>query len=191
MQIDEIISPDIESQIQKVENRVDDQMKSGVEVFDIKVDLLQYMRQTVFAEKGKGLEIEHKFHFQDIEEQDCLLMQVPNINESGYYSGIVGLKSWIDKYEPELRVAIIDPVIDYFFLNPPEKQGEFFNLFNTYSKQSQFHLLYDFQEIYDIAYGFVGRYLEKAKPKFLGFIMLFTFGDLKSILFCIERFEFL
>jgi radical SAM superfamily enzyme YgiQ (UPF0313 family) len=172
MQIDEIISPDIESQIQKVENRVDAQMKSGVEVFDIKVDLLQYMRQTVFADKGKSLEIKHKFQFQDIEEQDCVLMQVPNINESGYYSGIVGLKSWIDKYEPELRVAIIDPVIDYFFLNPPDKQGEFFNLFNTYSKQSQFHLLYNFQEIYDIAYGFVGRYLEKAKPKFLGFSII-------------------
>ena len=84
------------------------------------------------------------------------------------HSGIVGLKSWIDKYHPELRVAIIDPVIDYFFLNPPDKQGEFFNLFNTYSKQSQFHLLYEHQEIFDIAYGFLGRYIEKAKPKFLG-----------------------
>ncbi len=170
MQIDEIIAP--ESQIEKVEKRLSAQMESGVEVFDVKVDLLQYMRQTVFAEKHKGNEIKHKFHFQDIEEQDCLLMQVPNINESGYYSGIVGLKSWIDKYEPELRVAIIDPVIDYFFLNPPDKQGEFFNLFNTYSKQSQFHLLYNYQETFDIAYGFVGRYIEKAKPRFLGFSII-------------------
>jgi hypothetical protein len=26
--------------------------------------------------------------------------------------------------------------------------------------------------MYDIAYGFVGRYLEKAKPKFLGFSII-------------------
>ena len=118
------------------------------------------------------IEIQHKFLFEDIEEQDCLLLQVPNINESGYYSGIVGLKSYIDKFHPDLRVAIIDPIIDYFFLNPPDRQGEFFNLFNTYSKQSQFELLYDFQETFDIAYGFIGRYIEKAKPKFLGFSII-------------------
>jgi radical SAM superfamily enzyme YgiQ (UPF0313 family) len=171
MQIDEIINPDIDSQIQKVENRIDDQMKSGVEVFDVKVDLLQYMRQSVFVERNQ-IKVEHKFHFEDIEEQDCLILQVPNINESGYYAGIVALKSWVDKYAPELKVAIIDPVIDYFYLNPPDKQGEFFNLFNTYSKQSQFHLLYNFQETFDIAYGFVGRYIEKAKPKFLGFSII-------------------
>ena len=168
--IDNIITPT--EQITKTEQRIKDQMESGQQVVDVKVDLLQYMRQTVFAEKGKGIEIEHKFHFQDIEEQDCLLMQVPNINESGYYSGIVGLKSWINKYHPELRVQIIDPVIDYFFLNPPDKTGEFFNLFNTYSKQSQFWLLYEHQQIFDIAYGFVGRYIEKAKPKFLGFSII-------------------
>lgn len=166
---DEIINPS--EQQTKTENRLKDQIQSNAEVFDVKIDLLQYMRQNVFVERNK-VKIEHKFHFQNISEQDCLLLQVPNINESGYYAGIVALKSWIDKYAPELRVAIIDPVIDYFYVNPPDKQGTFFNLFNTYSKQSQFHLLYEHQEIFDIAYGFLGRYIEKAKPKFLGFSII-------------------
>ena len=169
MQVDEIVNP--VSQVERVETRLDAQMNSGVEVFDVKVDLMQYMRQSIFVERNKN-KIEHKFHFEDIEEQDCLLLQVPNINESGYYAGIVGLKSWIDKYSPELKVAIIDPVIDYFHINPPDRKGMFFNLFNTYSKQSQFHLLYEYQETFDIAYGFLGRYIEKAKPKFLGFSII-------------------
>ena len=169
MQVDEIVNP--VSQVERVETRLDAQMNSGVEVFDVKVDLMQYMRQSIFVERNKT-KIEHKFHFEDMEEQDCLLLQVPNINESGYYAGIVGLKSWIDKYSPEVRVAIIDPVIDYFHINPPDRKGMFFNLFNTYSKQSQFHLLYEYQETFDIAYGFLGRYIEKAKPKFLGFSII-------------------
>jgi len=169
MHVEEISNP--ESQVKKVETRLGEQMNSGVEVFDVKIDLMQYLRQSIFVERNKT-KIEHKFHFADIEEQDCLLLQVPNINESGYYAGIVGLKSWIDKYSPELKVAIIDPVIDYFHINPPDKQSTFFNLFNTYSKQSQFHLLYEYQETFDIAYGFIGRYIEKAKPKFLGFSII-------------------
>ncbi len=156
-------------EISSAEKRLGEQ--TDREVFDLKVDLLQYMRQNVFAERNT-VKIEHKFQFETIEEQDLLLIQVPNINESGYYAGIVALKSYIDKYAPELKVAIIDPVIDYFYLNPPDKQGEFFNMFNTYSKQSQFHLLFDHQETYDIAYGFVGRYIEKAKPKMLGFSII-------------------
>jgi radical SAM superfamily enzyme YgiQ (UPF0313 family) len=169
MQVDEI--PNSESQIDRVENRLKDQMQSGVKVVDMKVDLLQYMRQSVFVERNK-VKIEHKFGFEEISEQDALILQVPNINESGYYAGIVALKSYIDKYYSDLRVEIIDPVIDYFYLNPPDKQGEFFNLFNTYSKQSQFHLLYNHQETFDIAYGFLGRYIEKAKPKFVGFSII-------------------
>ncbi len=156
-------------EITSAEKRLGEQ--TDREVFDLKVDLLQYMRQNVFAERNT-VKIEHQFQFETIEEQDLLLIQVPNINESGYYAGIVALKSYIDKYAPELKVAIIDPVIDYFYLNPPDKQGEFFNMFNTYSKQSQFHLLFDHQETYDIAYGFVGRYIEKAKPKMLGFSII-------------------
>jgi radical SAM superfamily enzyme YgiQ (UPF0313 family) len=153
------------------ENRLAEQVEDGREVFDLKVDLLEYMRQNVFVERSK-LKVEHQFQFETIEEQDALLIQVPNINESGYYAGIVALKSYIDKYSPEIRVAIVDPVIDYFFITPPDKKGEFFSLFNTYSKQSQFHLLYQYQEIYDIAYGFVGRYIEKANPKVLGFSII-------------------
>lgn len=153
------------------EERLKAQINSNTEVFDVKVDLLQYMRQTE-RQKHSKIKVEHKFHFEDIEEQDCLLLQVPNINESGYYSGIVALKSYIDKFHSDLRVAIIDPVIDYFFLNPPDKTGDFFNLFNTYSKQGQFDILYNYQEIFDIANGFVCRYVEKAKPKFLGFSII-------------------
>lgn len=166
---EEILNPP--EQVTKSDNRISDQIESGKEVFDLKVDLLQYMRQSVFAERNK-VKITHKFHFEDIGEQDCLLLQVPNINESGYYAGIVALKSWVNKYAPELKVAIIDPVIDYFFVSPPDKQGEFFNLFNTYSKQSQFHLLYNYKETFDIAYGFVGRYIEKTKAKFIGFSII-------------------
>ena len=147
-------------EVLKNEQRLKEQIDSNTEVFDLKVDLLEYMQQSVFKERNKKYEkIEHKFHFEDIEEQDVLLLQVPNINESGYYAGIVALKSWIDKNEPELRVAIIDPVIDYFFLNPPDRQGEFFNLFNTYSKQGQYELLYNHKETFDIVNGFVNRYI--------------------------------
>ncbi len=158
-------------ELTNTEIRLKDQIENGTEIFDVKVDLLQYIRQNNIAKNSK-IEIQHKFHFEDIEEQDCLLLQVPNINESGYYSGIVALKSYIDKFHSDLRVAIIDPVIDYFFLNPPDKQGEFFNLFNTYSKQGQYELLYNHKEIFDIAYGFVGRYIEKANPAFLGFSII-------------------
>lgn len=160
-------------EVLKNEQRLKEQIDSNTEVFDLKVDLLEYMQQSVFKERNKKYEkVEHKFHFEDIDEQDVLLLQVPNINESGYYAGIVALKSWIDKNEPELRVAIIDPVIDYFFLNPPDRQGEFFNLFNTYSKQGQYELLYNHKETFDIVNGFVNRYIEKTKPKFIGFSII-------------------
>jgi hypothetical protein len=87
--------------------------------------------------------VEHKRQLDDLTQQDCLLVQVPNINESGYYSGIVALKSYIDKFHDDIKVSIIDPIIDYFFDNPPDKQSEFFNLFNTYTKQGEYWLLYD------------------------------------------------
>jgi radical SAM superfamily enzyme YgiQ (UPF0313 family) len=162
---------DIHMNKNNAEKRLGEQIEDGREVFDLKVDLLEYMRQNSFVDKAK-IKVEHKFQFETIEEQDALLIQVPNINEGGYYAGVVALKSYIDKYAPEIRVAIVDPVIDYFFINPPDKQGEFFNLFNTYSKQSEIHLFYEHQEIYDIAYGFVGRYIEKANPKVLGFSII-------------------
>ena len=155
----------------KTEKRLKEQMDSNTQVFDVKVDLLQYMRQTE-RQKHSKIKVQHKFHFEDIGEQDCLLMQVPNINESGYYSSIVALRTYVNKFHSDLKVEIIDPVIDYFFLNPPDKHSEFFNLFNTYSKQGQFEILYNYKEIFDIAYGFVGRYVEKAKPAFLGFSVI-------------------
>lgn len=160
-----------DEEIKKTEKRLKEQIESGKEIVDVKVDLLQYIRQQNIA-VNSHIEIQHKFLFEDIEEQDCLLLQVPNINESGYYSGIIGLKSYIDKFHPDLRVAIIDPIIDYFFLNPPDKTSEFFNLFNTYSKQGQYELLYKHKEIYDMTYGYVGRYIERANPAFIGFSII-------------------
>jgi len=112
--LDNIMYPTTEEQVAKSDKRISQQMDSGKEVFDVKIDLLQYMRQTVFVERNKQ-KIEHHFHFENITEQDALLLQVPNINESGYYAGIVAVKSYLDKHAPELKVAIIDPVIDYFF----------------------------------------------------------------------------
>lgn len=156
-------------EITSAEKRLGEQ--TDREVFDLKVDLLEYMRQNSFVDRSK-VKLEHKFQFETIEEQDILLIQVPNINEGGYYAGIVALKSYVNEYAPELKAEIVDPVIDYFFLNPPDKQGEFFNMFNTYSRQGEYHLLFDHQETYDIAYGFVGRYIEKAKPKMLGFSII-------------------
>jgi len=143
-------------EITSAEKRLGEQ--TDREVFDLKVDLLEYMRQNSFVDRSK-VKLEHKFQFETIEEQDILLIQVPNINEGGYYAGIVALKSYVNEYAPELKAEIVDPVIDYFFLNPPDKQGEY-------------HLLFDHQETYDIAYGFVGRYIEKAKPKMLGFSII-------------------
>src|SRR5210317_808611 len=128
------------SQIKKSDNKLKSQLQQRKTPVDLKIDLSQYINHAHLV-KNDDMEITHRFLLEDIEEQDCVLLQVPNINESGYYSGIVGLKSYIDKFYDILRVAVIDPVIDYFFLNPPDKQGEFFNLFNTYTKQGQYWLL--------------------------------------------------
>lgn len=159
------------NQINKTEIRLKDQINSDTQVFDLKVDLLEYMQQSVFKDRKK-YDIEHKFHLNDIGKQDVLLLQVPNINESGYYAGIAALKAWINKNEPQFKVEIIDPVIDYFFLNPPDRQGEFFNLFNTYSKQGQYHLLYNHKETFDIVNGFVNRYIEKTEARIIGFSII-------------------
>jgi radical SAM superfamily enzyme YgiQ (UPF0313 family) len=159
-----------DNEVQKVETRIGNQLNNDVSVVDVKVDLSNFLRQQNIAKHNK-IEVEHHFRYEDIEEQDCLLLQVPNINESGYYSGIVGLKSYVDKFHSDLRVEIIDPVIDYFFLNPPDKQGEFFNMFNTYSKQGQFELLYKYPEITEI-FNFIGKYIDKANPAFLGFSII-------------------
>jgi radical SAM superfamily enzyme YgiQ (UPF0313 family) len=155
----------------KSDARISKQIKSNKSNIDVKIDLAEYLRQQNIAKNSK-ITIEHKFRFEDIAEQDCLLMQVPNINESGFYAGIIALKSYIDKYHSDLRVEIIDPVIDYFFLNPPDKTGEFFNLFNTYSKQTQYWLLYEHQELFDIVNGFVFKYIEKTNPAFIGFSII-------------------
>ena len=121
---------------------------------------------------AKKQAVEHKFQLENITKQDCLLLQVPNINESGYYSGVVALKSYIDKFHDDIKVAIIDPIIDYFFENPPDRQSEFFNLFNTYTKQGEYWLLYDFPELGDMVTQYLWPYIDKANPTFLGFSII-------------------
>lgn len=152
--------------ISKVEKRILHQIENDVPMIDLKIDLSNYLNHSQLLNTGN--KITHTFHYETIGEQDCLLMQAPNINESGYYAGIVALKSYIDKFHSDLKVEIIDPVIDYFYLYPPDKESEFFNMFNTYSMQSKFELLYNFKEMDDIIEGFVFKYIEKTNPAFFG-----------------------
>lgn len=153
-------------EISKVEKRILQQIENNVPLVDVKIDLSNYLNHMHILDKEN--QITHSFHYETITEQDCLLMQAPNINESGYYAGIVALKSYIDKYHPDLNVAIIDPVIDYFYINPPDKQSEFFTMFNTYANQSQYEHLYTFKEMNDMIEGFVFKYIDKTNPAFFG-----------------------
>lgn len=158
------------SEISKVEQRILHQIENDVPLVDVKIDLLNYLNHNKIL--NSDTKITHTFHFETIEEQDCLLMQVPNINESGYYAGVVALKSYIDKYHDELKVAIIDPIIDYFYLFPPDKQSEFFQWFNTYANQGQYEHLYTFPEVNHMIEGFVFKYIEKTNPAFFGFSII-------------------
>lgn len=152
--------------ISKVEKRILQQIESDVPLVDVKIDLSNYLNHShVLIDKQ---EITHTFQYDSLDGQDCLLMQAPNINESGYYAGIVALKSYIDKFHSDLNVAIIDPVIDYFYLHPPDKQSEFFNMFNTYAMQGQYERLYEFKEMNDMIEGFIFKYIEKTNPAFFG-----------------------
>jgi len=158
------------SEVSKVEERILHQIQNDNALIDLKIDLSNYLNHRHIIEKE--YEIIHKFQYETITEQDCLLMQVPNINESGYYAGVVALKSYVDKYHSDLRVAIIDPVIDYFYLYPPDKQSDFFQWFNTYSHQSQFETLYKFDQMNQLIEGFVFKYIEKTNPAFFGFSII-------------------
>ena len=89
-------------------------------------------------------------------------MQVPNINESGYYAGVVALKSYADKFHSDINVEIIDPIIDYFYLNPPDKESDFFQMFNTYARQGEWEELLKFQEIHDMCEGFIFKYIDNS-----------------------------
>ena len=158
------------TEISKVEERILHQINNNVPLIDVKIDLSNYINHKQVIDKEN--QFTHKFHYEDIKEQDCILMQVPNINESGYYAGVVALKSYIDKYHSDLRVSIIDPVIDYFYLNPPNKQSEFFQWFNTYANQGQYEHLYTFKEMNHIIEGFVFKYIDKTNPAFFGFSII-------------------
>lgn len=153
--------------IKRTEDRIREKLSSSSSTLDLKIDLLEYIKSSTNAISNE-VDESHTFKLETIGESDCLLMQVPNINESGYYAGIVALKSYVDKFHSDLNVEIIDPIIDYFYLNPPNKESEFFNLLNTYTKQGEYHLLYDHQEFWDMFNGFVCSYIEKSNPAFFG-----------------------
>lgn len=158
----------------EVERRIKHQIDNNIAQTDLKIDLVQYMSQSKRAkdyylnQKKQGEEFKHQFRYEVIGEQDALLMQVPNINESGYYAGVVALKSYVDKFHSDLNVEIIDPVIDYFYLHPPNKESEFFQMFNTYARQGEWEELLKFQEIHDMCNGFIFKYIDKCKPAFFG-----------------------
>lgn len=164
------------SLVENFEKRIKEQMNSDTGVLDLKIDLLEYVQSStdVFDKKNKNKDVieTHKFRLPILGKQDALLMQMPNINESGYYAGIVALYSYIKKFHSDLKVEIIDPVIDYFYLNPPDKSSEFFNAFNTYSKQGQYKLLFAYQEFHDIFSEFVSLYIEKCQPEIFGFSII-------------------
>jgi len=164
------------SLVEQVEKRIKEQINSDTNLFDLKIDLLEHIQSSanLFDEKNENKDsIEtHKFRLSELGKQDALLMQMPNINESGYYAGIVALYSYIKKFHSELKVEIIDPVIDYFYLNPPDKTSEFFNALNTYSKQGQYKLLFEYNEFDEIFNKFVSLYIEKCQPEIFGFSII-------------------
>ena len=158
------------NEISNIEDRILHQIENDVPLVDVKIDLSNYINHKHIINKNQ--EITHQFHYENIGEQDCLLMQVPNINESGYYAGVVALKSYVDKFHSELNIYIIDPVIDYFYLNPPDKSSEFFQWFNTYANQGQYEHLYTFPQMDEIIEGFIFKYIEKTNPAFFGFSII-------------------
>jgi len=73
----------------EVEKRIKHQIDNNTGQVDLKIDLVKYMQQSERAKqyeesvKEKGEEFKHQFRYEVIGEQDALLFQVPNINESG------------------------------------------------------------------------------------------------------------
>ena len=104
-----------EERIKRVEERALDKQED-IKV-DINIEIGHQSRDAKAASLEKGIILNpgHSLRYKTIKKQDVLLMQAPNINESGYYSGIVSLKSYITKFAPEIKCSVIDPVIDYFY----------------------------------------------------------------------------
>jgi organic radical activating enzyme len=162
---EEIVAQNLsrEERIARNESRVLDKQE------DLKIDInLELSQSKEGKERGRRIRLKHRFIYKTIEKQDILLMQAPNINESGYYSGIVALKSFMKKYNSDISVKIIDPVIDYFYANPPDKKSKFLADFNTFNRPGEFWILFGHEEIYKI-FEYICFYIDKAKPRFFGF----------------------
>ena len=171
----EIISQDLtrEERLLRAEERTLNKEKNKDAEGDLRIDLTDYIRQSKSSkERAKYRKVTHLLAYKNLKPQDVLLMQVPNINESGYYAGVVSLRSYFKKFNPEISVKIIDPVIDYFAESPPDKESEFFRLFNTYTEQGNYELLFKYKEINDIVDNYISKYIEKGKPKFVGFSII-------------------
>lgn len=157
-----------DNNIENTDKRILHHIENDKSILDIQVSLTEFIESIPNDEHHPS----HKLVYEDIGEMDCLLMQVPNINESGYYAGIVALKTYIDKFHSDLRVGIIDPVIDYFYFNPPDKSGPFFNMFNTYSHQGEYWILYEYEETNRLIEDYIFKYIDKSNPAFLGFSII-------------------
>ena len=116
----------------KDERIAKDELKHAERQQDLKVDINLEVatRQSSDARKrGDELEKKHHFEYETIEQTDILLMQVPNINESGYYSGIVALKSYINKYHSDISIKVIEEPASSLFIEAV--QAEFRDLMYT------------------------------------------------------------
>lgn len=159
--------------VERVENRIREQLNSDTKLLDLKIDLLEYINAGLSETDTEIDPVEtHTFRISELGKQDALLIQIPNINESGYYAGIVALRSYIKKFHSELSVEIVDPIIDYFYINPPDKSSDFFNLFNNYSKQGMYELMFKHKEFHDMFNGFVAKYIDKCEPIVVGFSII-------------------
>ena len=94
------------SLVKKVERRILEQINSEAQIIDLKIDLLEHIKSSInlFNKENENKDEigKHKFRLAELGKQDALLMQMPNINESGYYAGIVALYSYIKKFHSSL-----------------------------------------------------------------------------------------
>jgi len=157
-----------EERIKRVEERAVGKQEDVKIDINIEIDHQSRDAKEASVEKGIIINPGHSLKYKTIKKHDVLLMQAPNINESGYYAGVVSLKSYMNKFTPEINCSVIDPIIDYFYQKPPDKNSMFMNEFNTYSHQGEFHRLMDYPEIYEMR-DYIGKYIDRAKPKYLGF----------------------
>ena len=102
----EIIAQDLsrEERLLRAEERTLNKEKNKDVEGDLRIDLSDYIRQSKSSkERAKYQKFTHLFVYKNLKPQDVLLMQVPNINESGYYAGVVSLRSYFKKFNQKYQ----------------------------------------------------------------------------------------